>query len=256
MARSTRYSKGTVALLVFAVIMTPLLVGLGLWQLNRADEKQAVIDLQAEGEQSKNIKLTTLITVDWTHQTSANETLNYKRVDVKGRYDSRIYLLLDNRTRNGKVGYEVINLFRTDDGKAIWVNRGWIKAPVYRDQWPEIKPVTGVVAITGSVYLTSGQNFTLAADEATDQWPRRVQGIDINTLNTELKHDSYPFTLRLIDDAQPGALQTGWRLATMSPEKHFGYAFQWFSLALLLVVMTTFAIAKNNTDEAAQSYDA
>lgn len=255
MARRARYTKGTAGLVIFAMIMTPLLIGLGLWQLSRADEKQALIKRQAEGDQEK-IQLAILDVVDRNSQSLSAETWNYKKVEAKGHYDKTTYALLDNRTRNGIAGYEVINLFRADSGNLLWVNRGWIKAPLYRDQWPVIKAVTGDVVISGSIHIQSEQNFTLAAAETTNQWPRRIQGLDINALNTELEHDSYPFTLRLADDEQPGALQTGWRIPTMSPDKHFGYAFQWFSLAVVLVVMTVIAIGKNNTDEVEQTYDA
>lgn len=232
--------------MIFAVIMTPLLTGLGFWQLSRGDEKQALVKQYAEGGSSETIALTRLSIVDWQNHATQMETLNYKQVDVSGHYDKRLYLLLDNRTRNGMVGYEVINLFRTDDGKAIWVNRGWVKAPTYRDQWPEVKSVIQDVAITGHIYVPAGRNFTLATAEKTGDWPRRVQSFDIDELNHELITETYPFTLRLIDESQPGALKTGWSIARMSPEKHFGYAFQWFSLAVLLVVMTVIAIAKNN----------
>lgn len=254
MVRRARYSKGTVGLVIFAVIMTPLLIGLGLWQLSRAEEKQTLIKLQAESSQEL-IQLTTLANVDWNSQALSAETWNYKKVDVKGHYDKTTYVLLDNRTRNGKAGYEVINLFRTDNGQSLWVNRGWIQAPLYRDQWPAIKSVSGDVAVTGSIYLQPEQSFTLAEAEIVNHWPRRIQDLDINELNVEFEHDSYPFTLRLADDNQPGALETGWSIPKMSPEKHFGYAFQWFSLAVVLVVMTGIAIGKNNTTEVEQTYD-
>lgn len=253
MARRTQYSKGTIGLLIFAVIMTPLLVGLGLWQLSRADEKKAIITQQVEGDKEEVIQLENLTAVDWKTQRQAADIWNYKKVVVNGRYDKTVYLLIDNRTRNGKVGYEVINLFRTDDGKAIWVNRGWVKAPMYRDQWPTVDKVTARVALTGTLYIKSDQDFTLASAPVTKNWPRRVQGLDINALEAELKHDAYPFTLRLIDDEQAGALQTGWRVAKMSPDKHLGYAVQWFSLAVVLVVMTIIAVGKNNTTEVEQA---
>ncbi|UZE96109.1 SURF1 family protein [Alkalimarinus alittae] len=240
--------------MIFALLMTPLLVGLGVWQLNRGDEKKALIKQQAEGRQEQHIELTDLNTVDW-HDSAAAEQWNYKNVDTRGRFDRKVYLLLDNRTRNGHVGYEVINLFRTDNGQAVWVNRGWVKAPLYRDQWPDIEPVLGDVEITGSVYYKNTQAFTLADNPTTLQWPKRIQALDMTGLMAELKQDIYPFTLRLIDDEQPGALKTGWRVSIMSSDKHFGYAVQWFSLAFVLVVMTAIAIKKNNTTEVEKTHD-
>ncbi len=241
--------------MIFAVTMTPLLLGLGYWQLNRADEKQALIEQRVKGDQAETTQLTALAGADEDSQALSAEVWNYKKIKVRGHYDNNLYVLLDNRTRNGKVGYEVINFFRADNGRALWVNRGWIKAPLYRDQWPEIESVTGDVSITGTLYFQQDQSYTLAPQQFTDRWPRRIQRFDIHELNVEPEHELYPFTVRLTDDEQPGALQTGWRIPKMSPEKHFGYAIQWFSLAAVLVVMTIIALTKNNTTEAEQPYE-
>ena len=240
-------------MVIFAVVMTPLLLGLGYWQLNRAAEKQAIINQQTHGNITENTAITDLMAVNWTPQTT--EMWNYKKVEMTGRYDESIYLLLDNRTRQGRVGYEVINLFMTDDGNSVWVNRGWVKAPAYRDQWPLVESVKDEVAMTGTIYFNPDQNFMLGTNPEVNHWPRRVQIVDIKAFESELKTSTYPFIVRLADDSQPGALQTGWHMLNMSPEKHKGYAIQWFSLAAVLVLMTIIAIVKNETKEVEPTYD-
>ena len=46
--------------------------------------------------------------------------------------------------------------------------------------------------------------------------------------------------MRLEADS-PAALRTGWEIVTVSPEKHRGYAVQWFMMAAALVVLSAFA---------------
>jgi len=236
--------------MAFALFMTPLLLSLGFWQLQRAEEKQQLIDKQSQGETEQLSEIDDVSgndqAIDWS----------YRTISVSGYYRLNEYFLLDNRTRDGMVGYEVINLFQMDNGKILLVNRGWVKAPPYRDQLPTItsdiaETLVGV-RIKGSVYFPSNKVFTLSEEPISQGWPKRIQKLDINALSNELGEEIYPFTVRLSDDNQPGALQTGWKISQMSPDKHFGYAVQWFSLALVLVVMTALAIRKteeNQTDD-------
>ena len=243
-------AKGSIGIIAFALFMTPVLLSLGIWQLQRAEEKQQLIDKQLQGktEQLSEINDVSLSGIgdDWS----------YRMLRVSGHYSLNGYLLLDNRTRDGVVGYEVINLFQTDDGKLLLVNRGWVKAPPYRDELPIVTSglVETLVSVTikGSIYFHSSRVFTLSEERVPQGWPKRIQKLDINALSNELGEEIYPFTVRLSDDNQPGALQTGWKISQMSPDKHVGYAVQWFSLALVLVVMTALSIRKieeNQTDD-------
>ena len=45
-----------------------------------------------------------------------------------------------------------------------------------------------------------------------------------------------PFMLRL-GDAEPYGFIRAWHIVSMSPEKHYAYAFQWFSLATLTLIL-------------------
>lgn len=228
--------------MAFAIIMTPLLLSLGFWQLQRAEEKQQLIDKQSQGKTEQ------LNEIDDVSNDNQGIDWSYKMVSVSGYYRSTENLLLDNRTRDGVVGYEVISLFQIGDGKVLLVNRGWVKAPSYRDQLPIIiSDIAGAlvgVTVKGSVYFPGNQVFTLSDEPIPQGWPKRIQKLDINALSKELGEKMYPFTVRLSDNSQPGALQTGWKISQMSPDKHVGYAVQWFSLALVLVVMTFIAVSK------------
>ncbi len=237
--------KGVIGLTLFALLMTPFLLSLGFWQLQRADEKQQIFEKQSQSEIQPAVQLASLAGFQWEGQAAGeHERWAYRKISVTGRYDQTAYLLLDNRTRNGNVGYEVISLFKTDDDSLLLVNRGWVKAPIYRDQWPIIESDIEEVTLTGTLYFPSSKTFTLTDGVVDEKWPRRVQKLDITVLSQELNADVFPFTLRLSNDEQAGAFQTGWKISQMSPDKHTGYATQWFGLALVLVVMTIIGVRK------------
>lgn len=238
-----RYPKGVVGLVLFALLMTPLLLGLGGWQLDRAEEKQRQLSQQRQGSAVTPTHLDELPSIEWRQLSpTLRDQWQFTPLKVTGRYDPSVYLLLDNRTRHGQVGYEVLSLFKTRDGQPLLINRGWIKAPLYRDQWPTIHSETAEVSMMGSVYFPEQQTFVLASELATHGWPKRIQALDIEAVARELGMPLLPFTLRLSNDQQTGAFQTGWQLTQISPDKHRGYAAQWFALAGVLVVMTVLAI--------------
>ncbi|MCV6604792.1 MAG: SURF1 family protein, partial [Porticoccaceae bacterium] len=124
----------------------------------------------------------------------------------------------------------------TDNGNWLLVNRGWIAAPAYREQRPEIPAITGPVALTGTAHTPLEKTSSVYG--AQPGWPKVIQTVDVARMGNELGHKVAPFTLRLLDD-QPGALRTGWPTINVQPEKHTAYAVQWFAMALALLILTT-----------------
>ncbi|MDD5755484.1 MAG: SURF1 family protein, partial [Methylococcales bacterium] len=96
-----------------------LFLSLGAWQVQRANEKQQFLDLEAK-RANESVQLTIEITDD-------AKALRYKRASVVGYYDTSKQFLLDNQIDGGKAGYFVFTPFKLQNSnKAILVNRGWI----------------------------------------------------------------------------------------------------------------------------------
>lgn len=204
--------------------MMPVLISLGVWQLNRAAEKQALLDRwQAQVD-----------TLPWAEVARRPMALD-QPVRVTGHYDDAIWLL-DNRTRDGRPGYEVINRFVPDLGPAVLVNRGWVPAPARRDQLPEVSVPTAPVTLAGR--LADYPEPPVLGDEAEPgDWPRRVQRLP-RTVAEASVGPLTAYLIRLRDDTQPGAFRADWAPEMMGPTTHYGYAAQWFSLAVVLAVLT------------------
>jgi surfeit locus 1 family protein len=213
--------------MLFSGLFLPLLLGLGVWQLQRAEFKQ---------QQQ----------VQWDQQTSelawpqlVEQGLDAGRpVLLNGSYGDTTWLL-DNRTRDGMAGYEVLTVFYPLQGPALVVNRGWVIAPRTREQLPEIPATQERVEISGRL-ADFPQPPVLAAVQPGSGWPRRVQ-----SLPPEVAQDVVPelpkLILRLADQNQPGALRADWAPDRMAVATHYGYATQWFALALMLTMLTVVA---------------
>lgn len=215
-------------LILFTGLFLPLLIFLGVWQLDRAGEKQDT--LEQWQTQSGNL--------DWPAQVEAGLEPG-QPVTVSGEYEENTWLL-DNRTRDGAAGYEVLTLFRPDQGKALVINRGWVLAPRRRDELPAITTPSGTVILSGRLSEYPEPPVLMENSSVKAEWPRRVQSLkqsDVEALGVS----GASFVLRLDGPDQPGAYRADWAPDYMGPQTHYGYATQWFSLALALVILTAVA---------------
>ncbi|GAB3283413.1 SURF1 family protein [Parahaliea aestuarii] len=220
---------------LFTALLLPLLIGLGFWQLERADEKRALAQTFDERRALAPADIATL----W--QASADE-LAYRPALARGEFDPRRYLLLDNRVRQGRFGYEVIALFHLGDGsgRSLLVNRGWVAGDPARRTLPRVELSTGPQVIRGTIYVAPDEPYLLGEQSLNGDWPLVVQALEAPgfaaALGARLDREVFPWSLRLGPE-EPAALAAEWPLVNASPAKHTGYAVQWFCMALALVIL-------------------
>lgn len=220
------------AMLAFAALFLPLTVSLGFWQLQRADEKQALLSEYRAREAAAPVSVDE-IEPGGEHQ--------YRPATVSGHFINGRTLLLENRIRDGKPGYEVLTPLEYGPEKPLlWVNRGWVAGSYNRDELPDVPAVRGEVTLRGHLYRAVGKPFTAGEEVWRSQWPQVFQNFDPELLASRLERPLFPYTLRLDQDST-AALQTGWEIVNVMPEKHTGYAVQWFAMATALVILSLFA---------------
>lgn len=210
------------------VLLVPLLAGLGNWQLQRAAEKQSILAQRADAELDKAVELSDHVRVDELH---------LRKVIARCELGGQRQLLLDNRVYQQRVGYEVLIPCKLNDDITVLINRGWIGIGTSREQLPDVSIRTSIPKLFSGHFVIPGVGFNLGdAITPTDAgWPRRVQFYDYEAIGRLLSASLMPGVLYL-DRSSPLALTHSWQPIAFGPEKHYGYAFQWFALMVTLLV--------------------
>lgn len=220
--RKTKGSRRKLVVLI-GLLMLGVLLSLGSWQLQRAEEKQRWL---AESTQHR------LGDGEIDRIAPALQVQRWQPVRLLLEWLPRPPLLLDNRTDQGRAGYEVLMPAKMADGRIVTVNLGWIAAPPLRSEQPRLPGLEGAAvqsALAGlppKTYLLS-----LAADES---W--RVQRIDLPVLQEYWDVALVPWVLWLEQPVESGIRARVPIQQQLPPERHLGYAVQWFGLALVLLI--------------------
>jgi surfeit locus 1 family protein len=217
-----------------------LLLGLGTWQAQRAVEKQRVLTEQGSKSRRAAIAL-------HDDPNAPAELLHLHPVTALGTLDSERAMLLDNRIRDSVAGYEVLVPLRLQGSDAaVLVNRGWLARGALRSVKPAIVHPTGEIQVRG-VAARPRRTYRLGGMlEPDSRWPHIVQFVAIDEMQTLLGYRLLPVVLRVAAD-DPLALRTGWPVITIRPQRHYGYAVQWYGLAAALLVVFLVAATRRHT---------
>ncbi len=224
-------------LIIFLLVQTGL-NELGFWQLSRAQEKQDRLDLLANDH---NPPITCVSTID-------KSVLNkFEKVDFELKLARERSILVENKIQNGELGYHVLNIAKDPVSKKfILVNRGWVEGAANRADIPVVALPERDWKITGRVYPVNSQMLSQKAELEIFDKIVRLPILDTHMLlllEDEFGITLEPYLLRL-DSESDGALKVDWAWISMTPEKHLGYALQWFGLSLAFLIISLFALIK------------
>lgn len=216
------------------LILLPVLVSLGFWQLNRADQKYAARALREQRLTQPPRSLS-------ADDTNAGAMLA-RRVEAAGRFDLQHQFLLQNQLYQEQPGYQVYTPLRLGNGVGVLVDRGWVAAHLGTQDQPRLDGSAGPIAITAVVDTPPSIGLKLGEPGGgATAWPRQVQYVDLAWVQQQLGYRLLPYVLLPVNLSEPGLVQNrkpehiGER--GMPPEKHVSYAVQWFALALVLAVI-------------------
>ncbi|WP_372657729.1 SURF1 family protein [Hydrogenophaga sp.] len=223
---SDRFRFWTVT--VAALLTAALTASLGVWQLSRAAQKQA---MQARVEQQA--RLPAWDTATLLAAQHPDEAL-YRPVSLDGHWVAGSSVFLENRQMNSRNGFFLITALRLSGSeRAVLVQRGWVPRDFTdRTHLPEIATTTEAVHIQGRLAAAPGRLFQLG--EAGTGSIR--QNIDIAAYAQETGMALLPFSVLQIDPPSDGLLRD-WSPITFDVSRHYGYAFQWFALCALVAFL-------------------
>ena len=216
--------------MLMTLVLVPALVGLGVWQLQRAEEKRV---LQAQWQRQRDMAPRPLAEV------LRGQAPRFAPVVAQGRFDTGHQFLLDNQIRSHRPGYQVLTPLRLQGSeRAILVNRGWIPMGDGRRDLPRIPTPEGSVRVTGYLVDPPQAGLRLGpADPGKGRWPKVVQYLAPQRASRQLGYPVVARAVRLAEGA-PHGFPRDWNAPLpVGPARHTGYALQWFGLGVAVLVI-------------------
>jgi surfeit locus 1 family protein len=211
-------------------------IAFGSWQTRRAEEKRALGAEVDRALKAAPIEISTTLV--------ENKNLLLKRVAARGEFVADRTLLLDNKIRHGRVGYEVITPFRLSRSALhVLVNRGWVEASPSRDVLPQVRTPAGETRVEGLALGRLPQALQLKENIRG----RVRQNIDLGAFAADTGLALQPIVIEQRSDSGDGLLRE-WPRPDAGIERHESYALQWYSLAALAVVLAVVLSFRKNED--------
>jgi surfeit locus 1 family protein len=234
MLQALRQPRWIVAAMV-VVLLAATFISLGLWQLDRHDQKRTE---NAVGEQRFSTEVVDLADV---LESDDLERFEHRRVVATGTFDVEGEVLIRSQVELGQAGFHVITPLVIDGVSAVLVNRGWV--PLVMDTPPvEALPTPGVQEIEGWVRLTQTRPALGREDPPghLDVFNR----VDIDRIGQQTPYDLAPVYLVAM-----GERGSDIPIVLNPPDfsdqgPHLGYAIQWFGFAAVGLVGFVFLLRR------------
>lgn len=215
--------------LVAALAGTLLTARLGVWQLDRAAQKN-----ELQSALDARLALPPLPPAELARDANTAAAQHHRSIRIEGQWLAERTIYLENRQMNGRPGFVAVTPLRLDDGSAVLVQRGWLPRDLLdRTRIVAAPPAPGRVTVQGRIAPAPGRLYEF---EAAASGPIR-QNLELDGYARETGLPLRPLTL-VQEDGQPpvdDGLLRQWPRPAADVHKHYGYVFQWFALSALIL---------------------
>jgi surfeit locus 1 family protein len=215
----------TPGLTLLMVVLVVAFVKLGLWQWGRGAAREAA-------QQSFERGAATQVELGGRALTDVPA---FQRVQVWGQLDGAHQFLLDNRSYQGRPGYEVLTPLKRAGSRTLLVDRGWLPFTGSRARLPQVNfTAAAPLELSGRAGTLPSPGLALgrAPPPPGDAWPKLTSYPDMHQLAAALG-ESLDERVLLLDPQAPLGFVRDWHSPGLPPLRHFSYAVQWWSFAAL-----------------------
>lgn len=220
--------RGRVVVLLAALACAAITARLGLWQWDRAAQKEA---LQASFDTRAG-----LASVGAEELAAAQHDvagLLYRKVHLRGSWLAERTIYLDNRQVHARPGFIVVTPLQWSGG-AVLVQRGWVaRNNDERTRLPPLATPPGEVEVTGRIVPPPARLYEFAAAAPASGTIR--QNLDPGTYAKEIGVALLPVSVLQDDASAADGLLRHWPAPAVDTRTHYGYAFQWWALSALTI---------------------
>jgi len=208
------------------VVVSATCIRLGIWQLDRLDQRRAFNAQVQRGRSAQPVPVRTVLPAG---RPSDVEATAYRRVHAGGAYQADREIVLFGRTLDGRPGNHLLTPLELPNGDILVVDRGWV--PIELDTPPvdEAAPPRGTVELTGVLVPSE--------DGPGPDGTGTVGSIDVDAIGRALGETTLPMYLQLEEQSPPqGALPEPVGLPPLTEGPHLSYAVQWFIFASIALI--------------------
>lgn len=213
------------------------MIRLGVWQLDRAAQVQAVLQKQQARAAAAEIDLVQLVNgVGGLTKTQQR----YRRVSAVGQYAAAKSIFVDNQVTDGKVGYILLTPLKLANSDWwVLVDRGWLPVGESRKHLPVFKTASESVTISGRLALPISKPPLWSSDYPVatgNLW----QYLPIDEYANQMQLKLLPLVLELAPnqntELESSLVRERTKIDDRRVAKHNAYAFQWFAMAAAFFV--------------------
>jgi len=222
-----------VVALLAGIAGVALAASLGNWQTRRGDEKAA---RQAQWDEAVARAPTPIAVPD---DASGVARSLPQRVEMNGTFVTQATVYVDNRLVDGVAGFQVVTPVAVAEGMPwILVNRGWAaRSMADRTRLPAAPIANAPLRVEGIAvpHVPRALEIGERGGPLGGIW----QNLDFEAYERASGRKVARFVVQQTNDTGDG-LRRAWARPDAGVDKHRGYAFQWYSLAALIVVLTLY----------------
>jgi cytochrome oxidase assembly protein ShyY1 len=231
--------------------------GLGIWQLERKVEKDERLQQIAERKSNQPYKLEEIL------NRLTRNTVDPKMADIQdfpvtflGKAHTDELFFIDNKIVAGKTGYQVLVPIETLSGFTVLANFGWLRGTNIRGDYPTLPTEfyalnkNSFSEFNGVLSFPTINKMVSETNTEFGQFPVLLQQIDTHEIEQHLSASSltnetklYPIVVNLAPNTNSEFVRN-WQPVVMSPEKHLGYAAQWFGLGIAALTIYLLSLMK------------
>ncbi len=225
-----------IVLLLIVLLGAFLTFSLGQWQTRRAHEKQALEAQRQRAQTNEPLMLATSSIADV-------QSIQFRRVQLTGHFLPDAWIFLDNRQHQGRPAVSVVQAFEVyPHGFVIPIDRGFLlRNPSRPREIPVFPEISQTVTIEGVVLERFARTaelsgYMLAAPSNVHVEGRLWSNFDAQYFAKVYKQTEANFVVMQLSDLGDGLLRQEPQWSS-EVGKHRGYAFQWYGLTLVLLVL-------------------
>jgi len=237
---------------VVAVVLVLGFLRLGMWQLDRLQQRRASNALIELREAGAPRPLPALVSQYGTDP----ENLIYRQAVVTGRYRTNDEFFSVGRRFDDLSGTMILTPLELLDGSMMIVVRGLVPTDTQGPPAQGYEPPAGTVTLLGRI--DDGEEpLRIGEPDPVDGVLQSISRVDLAYIDTWLEGDVLPISLTLSEQSPANA---GKQLAPVPREeltegRHLGYAVQWFAFAIIVAVGVAVLIRRSGSSYVTEQVD-